>query len=113
MDAKPRGKAHDTLVAIATVTPVFAVVAYLSTLEKALLAATVFGAIWVAVSERWQERERRGFWGLVGLFALVNAISIWMLPAVGPFKAGLAVAYPVGMAEGFLLYWLLGRLTEV
>jgi len=112
MDANPRSKGHDALVALATVTPVFAVAALLSTLEKALLAATVFGAIWVAVSERWQERDRRGFWALVGLFTLVNLVAIWALPAVGPFKAGLTVAYPLAMAEGFLLYWLLGRLAE-
>ena len=112
MDTRPRSRGHDALVAIATVTPVFLTVAYFSTLEKALLAGTVFGAIWVAVSERWQGRTRRGFWSLVGLFALVNAVAIWALPAVGPFDAGLPVAYPLAMAEGFLLYWLLGRLVE-
>jgi hypothetical protein len=111
MDAKPRSRGHDALVAIATVTPVFAVVALLSTLEKALLAATVFGAAWVAVSERWEQRERRGFWALVGLFALINVLVIWALPVLEPFKAGLLVSYPFGMAEGLLLYWLLGRLT--
>lgn len=111
MDARPRSRGHDLLVAIASVTPVFVVVAFFSTLEKALLAATVFGAAWVAVSERWQQRDRQGFWALVGLFALVNAAAIWALPVVGPFKAALGVSYPLGMAEGFLLYWLLGRLN--
>jgi hypothetical protein len=111
MDAKLRSRGHEALAAIATVTPVFVAVAFFSTLEKALLAATVFGAVWVAVSERWQQRERRGFWPLVGLFALINALAIWVLPVVGPFKAALGVSYPIGMAEGFLLYWLLGRLT--
>jgi hypothetical protein len=110
MDGKLRSRWHDALVTIATVTPVFIVVAFFSTLEKALLAGTVFGAVWIAVSERWQERAKRGFWVLVGLFALVNTIAIWALPVVGPFKSGLAVSYPLGMAEGFLLYWLLGRL---
>jgi hypothetical protein len=86
-------------------------VAFFSTLEKALLAATVSGAVWVAVSERWQRRERQGFWPLVGIFALVNALAIWALPVVGPFKPALAVSYPLGMAEGFFLYWLLGRLN--
>lgn len=110
MDTKPCRKIHGVLVAIATVTPVFSVVLFLSTLEKALLAAIVFGATWIAVSERWHERGRRGFWGLVGLFSLLNAVAIWTPPVAGPFKAGLAVAYTVGIAEGFLLYWLLGRL---
>jgi len=110
MDAKPRRRGHDALVAIATVVPVFIVAAFFSTLEKALLAATVFGAVWVAASERWQKRDRPGFWPLVGIFALVNAAAIWALPVVGPFKAALGVSYPLGMAEGFLLYWLLGRL---
>jgi hypothetical protein len=108
----PRSRGHDALVALATVTPVFVAVALISTLEKALLAATVFGAIWVAVSERWQERDKQGFWPLVGLFAVLNAVAIWALPVVGPFKAGLAVSYPLGMAEGFLLYWMLGRLSR-
>jgi len=107
-----RSRGHDALVAIATVTPVFVAVAFLSTLEKALLAATVFGAIWVAVSERWQQRDRLGFWPLIGVFALMNAVAIWALPVAGPFKAALVVSYPLGMAEGFLLYWLLGRLSE-
>jgi hypothetical protein len=110
MDPKPSNRGHDKLITVATVLPVFVVVAFLSTLEKALLASTVSGVMWVAVSERWQERARRGFWALVGLFAFVNAIAIWALPVVGPFKAGLAVSYPLGMAEGFLFYWLLGRL---
>jgi len=69
--------------------PVFVVVALISTLEKALLAATVFGAVWVAVTERWQNRKEAGFWGLVGFFALANALAIWALPVVGPFKAAL------------------------
>lgn len=90
--------------------PLFIVVASVSTLEKALLATTVSGALWVAVSERWQERARRGFWVVVAAFALANAAAIWALPVVGPFNAGLAVSYPLGLAEGFLLYWLLGRL---
>jgi len=111
MDAKPRSRGHDALVAIATLIPVFIVVAFFSTLEKALLAGTVFGAIWVAVSERWQQRDKQGYWPLVGLFAAINFAAIWALPAVGPFKAALGVSYPLGMAEGFLLYWLLGRLN--
>ena len=111
MDGKPRSRGRDALVAIATVTPVFVVVAFTSTLEKALLASVVFGATWVAVSERWQRRDTQGFWPLVGLFTLVNALVIWSLPVVGPFKAALGVSYPLGMAEGFLLYWLLGRLN--
>ncbi len=98
------------LVIVTIMLPVFFVAAYFSTLEKALLAGTVFGAVWVAVSERWQARTRRGFWVWVGLFAVVNATTIWALPVVGPFKSGLAGSYPLGMAEGFLLYWLLGRL---
>jgi hypothetical protein len=110
MDGKPRSRGHDKLVTVATAITVFVVAAFFSTLEKALLAGTVIGAIQVAVSERWQTRTRQGFWGLVGLFALVNAIAIWVLPALHPFKSGLAVSYPLGMAEGFLLYWLLGRL---
>ena len=110
MDAKLRRRGHDALVAIATVTPVFLAVALFSTLKKALLAGTIFGAAWVAVSERWQQRGRHLFWPLVGLFAIVNALAIWALPVVGPFKSALGVAYPLGMAEGFLLYWLLGRL---
>jgi hypothetical protein len=111
MDAKPRSRGHDALVAIATVTPVFVVVAFFSTLEKALLAGTVFYAAWAAVSERWQWRDRQGFWPLVGLFALANAAVIWALPVTGPFRAALGVSYPLGMAEGFLLYWLLGQLN--
>lgn len=110
MDAKYPGQGHDRLVAVATVIPVFTVVALSSTLEKALLAATVFGAVWVAVTQRWQNWRRAGFWGLVGLFALANALVIWVLPVVGPFKSALEVSYPIGVAEGFLLYWLLGRL---
>ena len=102
MDAKPRSRGQDAIVAIATVTPVFVVAAFFSTLEKALLAATVFGAAWVAVSERWQQRDGQGFWLLVGLFALANVAAIWALPVVGPFKAALG-SYPLGMAEGSAL----------
>lgn len=112
MEAKPRSRGHDALVAIATVVPVFVIVAFFSTLEKALIAATVFGAMWVAVSERWHERGKHGFWLVVSLFAVVNAIAFFALPTLGPFKAGLTVAYPLGMGEGFLLYWLLGRLRK-
>jgi hypothetical protein len=110
MDVNPRSRRQDVLVAIA-VLPVFVVVAFFSTLDKGLLAGTVLYAMWVAVSERWPEREKRGFWHLVSLFALVNVIAIWALPVAGPFKSAHAVSYLLGMAEGFLLYWLLGRLT--
>ena len=112
MDGKARSRGHDALVAIATVMPVFIAVSFISTLEKALLAATVFGSIWVAVSERWGRRRITGFWLLVGAFAVANAIAVWALPVVGPFKAALGISYPLGMAEGFLLYWLLGRLAK-
>ena len=110
MDAKSRSRGNDALVAISTVTPVFVVVASISTLEKALLAATVFGAAWVAISERWQQREKQGFWPLVGLFALVNALAVWGFPVSVPFGSALSVSYPLAIAEGFFLYWLLGRL---
>jgi hypothetical protein len=110
MGANYPSQTRDRLVAIATVVPIFVVVALISTLEKALLAATVFGAVWVAVTERWQNRTRAGFWSLVGFFTIANALTIWVLPVVGPFKAALGISYPLGLAEGFLLYWLLGRL---
>jgi hypothetical protein len=110
MSPKYPGQGHDRLVAVATVIPVFVVVALTSTLEKALLAATVFGAGFVAVTERWQNRTKAGFWGLVGFFAVVNAVTIWVVPVFGPFKAAFEVSYPLGLAEGFLLFWLLGRL---
>lgn len=110
MDVAPRSKWHDIFVAVATVLPVFVVVAWLSTMEKALLAGSAFGAVWVAVSERWNSREKAAFWPLVIAFLVVNAIAIWAIPITGEFKAGLAVSYPLGMAEGFLLYWLLGKL---
>lgn len=110
--AKPSNRDHDRLITLAVVASTFVAVSLVSTLEKALLAGTVSAAIWVAVSERWQERARQGFWILVGLFALANAIAIWSLPVLHRFRSGLAISYPVGIAEGFLLYWLLGRLKS-
>ncbi|HEX6073343.1 MAG TPA: hypothetical protein VFY95_10100 [Sphingomicrobium sp.] len=86
------------------------IVALISSLEKALLASTVVGSIWVAVSERWRNRTREGFWVVVAIFFIVNVIAIWAIPISRSFRAGLLVAYPLGMAEGFLLWWLLGQL---
>lgn len=53
MIAKTQSRGRDALVAIVTITPMFVIAALFSTLEKALLTATAFGAVWVAVSERW------------------------------------------------------------
>jgi hypothetical protein len=99
MDVARRSKWHDLLVAIATVLPVFVIVAYVSTLEKALLAGTVVGAMWVAVSERWQSRDQATFWPLIAAFGIINAIAIWAIPISGEFQAGLVVSYPLAMAE--------------
>jgi hypothetical protein len=110
MEVAPRSRWHDVFVAVATVLPVFVIVAYVSTLEKALLAGTVVGAMWVAASERWQSRDKAGFWPLIVVFGIINVIGIWAIPITGEFRAGLVVSYPLAMAEGVLLYWLLGRL---
>lgn len=103
-----RRRMREGLAALAQVIPVFAVVAYLSNLEKALVASTVMWAIWVAVSARKEGWRTSGFWWIVAFVSAINAVAVWALPMNEPFKAGLAVAYPLGMAEGFGVYWLLG-----
>ena len=96
------------VVTFAQMMPPFALIAYVSSLEKALVACTVIWAIWVAVSERKDSWQKPSFWWLVAAVGAANAIAIWAIPIGGPFKAGLFVAYPLGMAEGFGVYWLLG-----
>lgn len=96
------------LVAFAQVMPLFAVVAYFSSLEKALVVSTIVWAIWIAVSMRKEGWHKPGFWWIVALVAAVNAVAVWAVPINEQFEAGMAVAYPLGMLEGFAVYWLLG-----
>lgn len=103
-----RGRLREMLVVVAQTLPIFVIVAYFSTAEKALVATMAFFSIWTAVSARWEGRSRSGFWWLVGLLVLANVIAIWAIPINHSFSSGHAVAYPLGMAEGFLVYWLLG-----
>jgi hypothetical protein len=99
---------NDKLIGIAIGLPIFAVTAYFSSLEKALIAATISMAMWTAVSAHWSKPKDIGFWVIVAMFGVANSAAIWALPTLPQFKAGLTVAFPVGIAEGFLLYWLLG-----
>lgn len=103
-----RGRLREMLVVVAQTLPMFVIVAYFSTAEKALVATMAFFSIWTAVSARWEGRFKSGFWWLVGLVAIANVIAIWAIPINHRFSSGHAVAYPLGMAEGFLVYWLLG-----
>jgi hypothetical protein len=103
-----RRRMRESLVVLAQVIPVFVIVAYLSNLEKALVASTVVWSIWIAVSARKEGWQTSGFWWIVTIVSGINAVAIWAIPINGPFKAGLIVAYPLGMAEGVGVYWLLG-----
>ena len=99
---------RETLVVVAQTLPFFVSVTYVSTPEKALVATMAFFSIWTAVSARWDGRDTPGFWWLVGLVLVANVLAMWAIPINTRFSSGHAVAYPVGMAEGFVVYWLLG-----
>lgn len=103
-----RRRMREMLVIIAQTLPLFVVITYLSTPEKALVTTMAFFSIWTAVSMRWDGRHKSGFWWIVGLVIAANAAAIWSIPMNSRFSSGYAVAYPVGMAEGFGVYWLLG-----
>lgn len=103
-----RGRLREMLVVVAQTLPLFVVVTYISTPEKALVATMAFFSIWTAISARWDGRNKPGFWWLVGSVVFVNALGIWAIPMSTRFSSAHAVAYPVGMAEGFFVYWLLG-----
>lgn len=107
-NAPPTFAPNDKVIGIAIGLPIYAVTAYFSSLEKALIAATIAMAIWFAVSAHWSKPKDRGFWVIVVMFCVANAAAIWALPTLPQFKAGLTVAFPVGIAEGLPLYWLLG-----
>jgi len=103
-----RRRLREGLVVVAQVIPIFAITAYFSTLEKALIASTIIWSIWCAVAARKEGWRKPGFWLIVACVGAANAIVIWTIPLGEPFKAGIAVAYPLAMAEGFAVYWLLG-----
>ncbi len=42
------------------------------------------------------------------MVVIANIVAIWAVSFDRPFSSGHAVAYPLGMAEGFCVYWLLG-----
>jgi hypothetical protein len=103
-----RRRVRESLVGFAQIIPIFAAIAYFSNLQKALVASTIIWSIWVAVSARKDGWRMPSFWWIVALISLLNAAAVWVLPLKERFNAGLAVAYPLGMAEGFGVYWLLG-----
>ena len=106
--AGARGRFRGALIVFAQTLPVFVVVTYISTPEKALVTTMAFFSIWTAISARWDQRHNPGFWCLVALILAANALAIWAIPMNTKFSSGHAVAYPAGMAEGFVVYWLLG-----
>jgi glucan phosphoethanolaminetransferase (alkaline phosphatase superfamily) len=103
-----RRRIRESLVIFAQAVPIFATIAYFSNFQKALVATTIIGSIWVAVSARKDGWQMPSFWWIVALVSLLNAVVVWALPLNERFNAGLAVTYPLGMAEGFGVYWLLG-----
>ena len=105
-----RGKLREILEAIALIIPVFAIVAFFASLEKAFLASVVTAVLWTAAEARWAHSHRAGFWWILILAALVNATAIWLIPIDREFKASLLVGHGLAASELFLLYWLLGRL---
>lgn len=106
-----RRRLREALVIFAQTFPVFAIISYFSSLEKGLVATMALFSIWTAVTARWEGRHTAGFWWLVALIVIANAVAIWLLPISQRFPSGMAVAYPLGMIEGFLVYWLLGWWT--
>lgn len=104
------GKVRDILDAFVWVVPVFVVVAYVSNMEKALLAASATGALSLAASERWAHHRRAGFWAILILAGLANAVTVWLLPIGSEFKSSRAVAFAALVPQFLLLYWGLGRL---
>jgi hypothetical protein len=104
-----RRRMREGVVAFAQAVPIFAIFAYLSNLEKALVASAILWSIWVAVSAHKDGWRTPSFWWIVALVSVINAVVIWVLPLNEPFRVpALAVAYPLAMAEGFGMYWLLG-----
>lgn len=86
---------REGVVTFAQVIPIFAVVAYLSSLEKALVASTIIWSIWVAVSARKDGWRTPGFWWVVFFVSVANCMVVWFLPLKEPFSVpALAVAYP-------------------
>jgi len=105
-----RGKLREILKAIAVIIPVFAIVDFFSSPEKAFLASVVTAVLWTAAEERRAHSHRAGFWWILVLAALANATAIWLIPIDREFKASLVVGHVLAASELFLLYWLLGRL---
>ncbi|MDR6125936.1 hypothetical protein QE361_003636 [Sphingomonas sp. SORGH_AS802] len=103
-----RGRIREAVIVFAQTLPVFVIVSYISTPEKALVTTTVFFSIYTAVMSHWGVRNQRGFWLLVALILGVNIVVIWAIPITGKSPSGHAIAYPIGIAEGFAVYWLLG-----
>jgi hypothetical protein len=103
-----RRRVRESLVVFSQLVPIFAAIAYFSNIQKALVATTIIWSIWVAVSARKDGWRKPTFWWIVALVSLLNVVAVWVLPLNEPFNAGLAVAYPLAMAEGFGVYWLLG-----
>lgn len=110
---KPRqkldGRRIDWLVALSSVT-VFAVVATMASLEKALAAGVTFGAFATVVSLKWESRHDPRFWALLLFFGVIHTVVIVAIniPEV-PFGA---MSIPFAIIDALIIWWTLNWLER-
>ncbi|HEY0780189.1 MAG TPA: hypothetical protein VGD56_19645 [Gemmatirosa sp.] len=97
-------KGRDLFV-VAALTPVWWLVARVSSVEKGFLAWCVAMGFYVVASELWGYRRTARFWAALSALALLHVVALWAVSI--PERLGKS-AIDVAVADG-LLVWLVLR----
>jgi len=108
MDYEPVTRRSDLILA-ASCLLVFAAVALVSTLERALVFAVASGVLLAIIQTQPVARRDERFWRLIGALALVHLV-IFLLVPLREFQFGLVVL-PFALVDGFAM-WALVRWWE-
>jgi hypothetical protein len=72
---------------------------------KAFAVAMVFGVFYVIVSRSWDKRSDGRFWLILGLFAAIHIVALWLIN-FPHLRVGLAVL-PFALVDGFAMLGIL------
>lgn len=100
----PFGRRSDLIFGALTAI-VFGVVALISSLDKALVFAVMFGVFSAIIQAKWDSRSDKRLWIIIAILAIVHIVVISLI-RIPELRFGL-VSLPFALVDGFAIWGLL------
>ena len=103
LDFRPVSRRSDMVLIVSTAT-VFIGVSLISSLEKALAFAVVFGVFLSIIQTRKQSQTDLRFWAVLAVLAIIHVAALLFIH-IPDLEFGL-ISLPFALADAFLIWWL-------